>query len=116
MKRLALVVACASCDRTAALPPIEPGVRVGGVEIGMRWPEVRALLGEPTSEPTVLVRLGHARWRDAGIDVLLTSPEDARLSDESIVIGVGTAATTSRASIEAEFGEPSEQYDGHDYY
>ncbi len=82
----------------------------------MRWPQVRSLLGEPSTEPVVLVRLGHARWSQSGMDVLLTSPEEAVLTDDSIVIGVGTSVNTPRHAVETAHGAPSESYEGHDFY
>ncbi len=110
-----VVVACASCDRTAPMP-IVPGVRIGSVELGMRYSEVRSLLGEPSSEPTVLVRLGHARWREQGLDVMFTSPDESTLADDATVIGVGVDSMMTRSAIESEYGAPAEQYDGHAYY
>lgn len=116
MKRWLLVLACAGCDRAASPPDIVPGARIGAVEVGMRWAEVRSALGEPSAEPVVLTRLGHARWAASGIDVLFTSPEEATAADDAIVIGVGVAASTSRAELEAAYGPSTESYDGNDYY
>lgn len=111
-----MVVGCAACDRAASPPEVVPGVRIGAIEIGMRWSEVRAQLGEPSAEPTVLVRLGHARWESSGIDVLFTSPDEAVATDDAIVIGVGLAAATPRAAMEETYGPGAERYDGNDYY
>ena len=116
MKWMLLVLACAACDRAAAPPAIVPGTRVGAIELGMRWPEVRALLGQPSNDPSVIVRLGHAYWREQGLDVVFTSSAESTLSDDALVVGVGTSSTASRAAIERQFGVASEQYDGHAYY
>jgi uncharacterized protein len=116
MKGLSLVCLLAACDRGATSPTIVPGERIGSIELGMRWCEVHALLGEPSSEPTVLVRLGHARWRDQGIEVVFTSPAETTAADDAVVIGIASSLATTRAAVERSWGPAPEQYDGHGYY
>lgn len=115
-KWLWLIVACAGCDGSPTAPDVVPGVRVGAIEVGMHWSDVVRVLGAPSSEPTMLVRLGHARWNEHAIDVVFTSPHDSEVTDDATVIGVGTATSLSRAAIENTYGAPTEQYDGHAYY
>lgn len=106
----------AGCDPAGHAPDVVAGERIGGVALGMSWRDVRASLGDPPADPVVLVRLGRARWPASGLEVLLTSPEDARLTDDATVIGVGLASEQARSAIEHEYGLPAEQYNGHAYY
>jgi hypothetical protein len=107
----------ATDDAAPGLDPVRPGVAVGPIALGATWAELRATLGEPADTPVVLVRLGHARWPDLGLEALLVSRDDSTLSDDAVVIG---AATTSerrtRDEIEATFGEAPEQYAGYDFH
>lgn len=116
MRFIVVALVCASCDRTPSPPQIVPGERVGAIAIGMRWSEVRALIGNPSSDPSVAVRLGHAYWRELGLDVVFTSPDETAATDDALVIGVGTSSSATRDTIEREFGAPTEQFDGHAYY
>ena len=111
-----LALGLAACDGGAAAPVVVAGERVGDVELGMRWGELRALLGEPDADPVVIVRLGHARWPALGLEALLTSPDETTLTDAAIVIGAATTAPARRAAIEAEHGVAPEAYAGHAYY
>jgi hypothetical protein len=109
VRRAALALALLGCDGGAAAPEIVPGERIGEVAIGMRWSDVVALVGEPPDEPAVLIRLGHARWPD-GLEVLFTSPEESRATDDAVVIGGGARAAWTGG------GAPTESYGGIDYY
>jgi hypothetical protein len=115
VRALALAVALAACGRDAPLDDVVPGARIGGIELGMPWRDVIAQLGAPAAEPVVLVRLGVASWA-SGIEVLLTSPDDAALTDDAIVIGVAAERSVDRAAIESLHGAAPEQYNGHAYY
>jgi hypothetical protein len=116
MKWWLALAACAGCDRAPALPEAVAGARIGNVELGQRWYEVRNLLGAPSAEPVTLVRLGHARWSEPPIDVLFTSPDDATLTDGAVVIGIGHALNAARDAVESKYGTSSDRYNGHDYY
>ncbi|MBZ0231967.1 MAG: hypothetical protein K8M05_06410, partial [Deltaproteobacteria bacterium] len=96
------------------------------IALGMRWGDVVAAIGAPPSDPIVLVRLGHASWPALGLEALVTSPDEATLTDDALVIGAGatTAADLDgpvlpgdpRAGIETTLGPPPEQYAGRVYY
>jgi hypothetical protein len=127
----AVTVDAAAIDAGAdALPDprrqLVPGVRVGPIALGMRWAEVIAAIGAPPSEPVVLVRLGHATWPALGLEALVTSPDEAILTADALVIGAGATVGAeldgpvrpgdARASIEAAMGAPPEEYGGRAYY
>jgi len=116
MKWWLAFAACAGCDRVPALPEAVPGARIGNVELGQRYYEVRSLLGAPSTEPVTLVRLGHARWSEPPIDVLFTSPDETTLTDGAVVIGVGQTVSASRDTVESKYGTSTDRYNGHDYY
>ena len=125
---VALVAACG--EDTG--PPVSdaaaviPGRGIGPVTLGMSWAEVREALGAPPTEPSVLVRVGLATWPDRGLEALLTSPADDRLTDDAIVIGVGAQRHAAvdgieldaldRDEVQAAFGPAPEEYGGHAYY
>jgi predicted TIM-barrel fold metal-dependent hydrolase len=139
VRALLLVAALAACgddaggddgvltfDAAPAGRAIVAGEGVGGLRLGMRWAEARALLGEPSIAPVVLVRLAHVRWPEAGVEALLTSPDDTTLTDDALVIGVAATAPAdftgevrpgaSRAAIEAALGVAPEELAGRAYY
>jgi uncharacterized protein len=114
VRTLVAIALLAGCGRDVPADDVVPGERIGRIELGMRWSEVRALLGEPAAEPVVLVRLAHATW--PGMEVLLTSPNDAALTDDASVIGVAITTPASRASLEAKYGVAAEEFNGRAYY
>lgn len=124
-----LFVVAAGCGDTPAADPgrqLVAGERVGPIALDMRWSDVVAAVGAPPSEPLVLVRLGHVTWPALGLEALLTSPDEARLTDEAIVIGAGATTGSDlegvvlpgdpRAGIETSLGAPPEEYGGRVYY
>jgi hypothetical protein len=127
---LALVAgAAAACGDDPAPDPrrqLVAGERVGPIALDMRWADVVAAIGAPPSEPVVLVRIGHATWPALGLEALLTSPDEAALTDDAIVIGAGATAGADldgvalpgdpRAGIETSLGPPPEEYGGRVYY
>lgn len=130
MRRLALSLALCACGRSPADPtdgaapdapsvmdPVQPGVGVGPIRLGMTWLQLRTALGDPPAEPVVLVRVGYASWPALGLEALLTSSDEATLSDDAVVIGAATAAEArTRTAIESSLGVPPESYDGRDYF
>jgi hypothetical protein len=102
------------------------GERAGPIALDMRWAEVVAAIGAPPSEPVVLVRLGHATWPALGLEALLTSPDETRLTDDALVIGAGATLGADlegvvlpgdpRAGVETSLGAPPEEYGGRVYY
>lgn len=118
MRSLALAALAAllpACSHDAPPVDVVAGERIGRVSIGMTWSDVRSVLGAPTAEPAVLVRLGIASW-PSGIDVLLTSPDDSSISDDARVIGVSLKLEATRAALEGVHGAATEAYDGFAYY
>ena len=145
---LSLIVAVAACGGGDAAPDaaVEPdatapdattpdadlsadivaGERVGPVVLGMTWAEVRAAVGAPPADPVVLTRLGHAAWPALGLEAVLTSSDDATLSDDALVIGVGATSAAgwtgavrpgaTRADVVAALGADAEAYGGRDHY
>jgi hypothetical protein len=125
-----LAVAVAACgDGGADSDPrrqLVAGERVGPIALGMPWSEVVAAIGAPPTEPVMLVRVGHATWPALGLEALLTSPDEARLTDDALVIGAGATAGADldgvalpgdpRAGIETSLGPPPEEYGGRVYY
>lgn len=120
-----------ACGQDAATPAadvavVTPGRGIGSITLGQTWASVRDMLGAPTPEPTVLVRIGVVTWPERGLEALLTSPADDRLTDDAVVIGVGAHHHASlngiavedldRSDVEASFGAAPEEYAGHAYY
>ncbi len=105
---------------------IVAGARIGPVALAMTWAEVRAAIGEPPAEPVVLTRLGHAAWPALGLEVIFTSADEAALSEDAIVVGIGATAAAgwtgavrpgrTRAAIEAALGASPDVYGGRDHY
>lgn len=112
-----IVATVVACGDSSPPPTVVAGERIGDVELGMRWADVRTMLGEPPAEPVVFTRVGQAKWPGQTVEVLFTSPDEATLDDEAIVIGVAsTADGRTRAAIQAKHGAPGETYGGRDYY
>lgn len=131
------LAACGGRDAGPALdaaPPIDadprralvPGERVGPIALGMTWAEVVQAVGAPPAEPVVLVRIGHVTWPALGLEALLTSPAEASLTADAIVIGAGATAGADvagpavpgelRAEVERALGPAPESYVGRTYY
>jgi predicted TIM-barrel fold metal-dependent hydrolase len=107
-------VLLAACQAESTPPEVVPGEGIGELRLGMSWAEARELLGEP-EPPLVLVGVAHVRW-PSGVEALLTSPDESMLTDDALVVGLGTVTDRSRASIEADFGAPAEELAGCAYY
>ncbi|MBL8621094.1 MAG: hypothetical protein JNK64_07305 [Myxococcales bacterium] len=117
-----------------AAPPIDadparlliPGERVGPLVLGMTWADVLRAVGAPPTEPVVLVRIGHATWPALGLEALLTSPSEATLTPDAVVIGAGATAGADlagpvlpgdvRAAVVLALGPAPEAYGGRSYY
>lgn len=146
MRRSLLVLALAACGGRDAAPATDappaidaaptpdadprrslvPGERVGPIALGMTWAEVLQAVGAPPTEPVVLVRIGHATWPALGLEALLTSPAEATLTADAIVIGAGATAGADltgpvlpgdvRAAVALALGPAPEAYGGRSYY
>jgi hypothetical protein len=102
------------------------GERAGPIVLGMRWSDVLAVIGPPPSDPVVLVRIGHAAWPALGLEALVTSPDEARVTNDALVIGAGATIGAdlegavlpgdSRIGVETSMGAPPEEYGGRVYY
>jgi len=134
--RAAAFVVLAACGSSAPEEPaadaaaggraIVAGERIGAIALGMRWDEVVDVLGLPPADPVVLVRLGHASWPAHDLEAVLTSPDDAVLAGDAVVIAIGATAPADftgpsrpgldRAAIEDALGAAPETYGGRDYY
>jgi predicted TIM-barrel fold metal-dependent hydrolase len=114
VRALSIIAVVAGCGRAPV--QIVPGERIDDVELGMTWREVRDMLGDPPTQPTMLVRLGHVRWPARELEVLLTSPDESMPTDDAIVIGVASTAVTSRQDLAVRFGAANETYGGRDFY
>lgn len=113
MKWLVCVAALAACDH-ASTPAVVPGERIGEVALGTDWASVRAELGDPPNDPTMIGGLGYATGWVNGFDVLLASSDPNALTDDATVIGVGMKHPP--ADVAAGFGEPDESYAGAEFY
>ncbi len=112
MRWLVCVVSLAACDH-ASTPTVVPGERIGDLALGTNWASVRAELGDPPNDPTMIGGLGYATW-PSGFDVLLASPDPNALTDDATVIGVGMKNPSSE--LGARFGQPDESYAGAEFY
>ncbi|HUQ07388.1 MAG TPA: hypothetical protein VM261_33075 [Kofleriaceae bacterium] len=124
---LALAAACGDAGNDAdPRRQLVAGERVGPIALGMHWSEVVAAIGRPPAEPLVLVRVGHATWPALGLEALVTSPDEASITDDAIIIGAGATPGADldgpvlpgdpRAGIETSIGAPPEEYGGRVYY
>ncbi len=119
------VVPDAAVDAVPVRDRIIAGERVGPIELGMRWGDLRADLGDPPAQPVVVTRVGYVRWPALGLEAVLTSPAESTLTDDAIVIGAGTTGGDlvgaihpgeTRADVVAALGAPPEDYGGRAYY
>jgi hypothetical protein len=67
---------------------INAGTGIGNFEIGMKYSDIKATYGEPSS-PIAFNRLGTAKYKDLGIEVILTSTEQYQISDDAKLLAVG---------------------------
>jgi hypothetical protein len=118
-------VACGSADGGLA---IKPGLSVGAVTIGMRFAELSSLYG-PMPDAVVNNRFVIGGYPERGLDMILTSPEDAALTPEAKVIAVGARAGAkgatwsgtprpgqTRAEIEAALGPAPDRVNAFEYW
>jgi hypothetical protein len=126
---LGAMLVLAACSDAPAVDPrrqLVAGERVGPIVLDMRWADVVAAIGPPPAEPVVLVRVGHATWPALGLEALVTSPDEARITDDAVVIGAGATVGAdleglvlpgdARIGIETSLGAPPEEYGGRVYY
>ncbi len=124
---LGATVACGGAEGPGPdVVVVTPGQGIGPITLGLSWASVRDTMGAPPSEPVVLVRVGIATWPDRGLEVLVTSPSDDRLTDDAIVVGVGASRGATLHGLEidaldrsaalAALGPAPEEYAGHAYY
>ncbi|UJR81953.1 hypothetical protein [Sandaracinus amylolyticus] len=111
------LVACGAETPGAGLE-VRPGEGIGPVRIGMRYADVREALG-PLEGAFTSDRLAFGRYASLGLEVVLVSSEDASVSDDAIVIGVGALRSDgfvgpvvpgmTRDALEDAFGEPDDE-------
>ncbi|MCB9612131.1 MAG: hypothetical protein H6722_06715 [Sandaracinus sp.] len=109
-----LVIALSACGGDdPGLPRVSAGEGIGGVTLGMRYADLRTLLGEPSAAITV-TRQSILMFDEAGLEAVLASSEDSAVSDDAYVLGVsamdegftGPHPGQTRAEIEAALGAP----------
>ncbi len=103
---------------------IAPGEGIGPARLGMRYAELAVELGEAEGA-FVADRIGFARYSDLGLEVVVTSPEDA-LVDDALVIGIGASEGghfqgalrpgATKGEIEAVLGPARDEVAGTVYY
>ncbi len=120
------LVACTS-PRDAPGPEastVTPAKGISDAEIGQKFSDVRARLGEPTTAGSN--RLVFARYPDRSIELVFASSEPARLTDDSrvVAVSVGRGASCkgvpcpgqSKREIESAFGLPEDTAERIAYY
>lgn len=120
---VSLSVACsassegpAPADAPVAGDEIVPASGIGAVRLGMRYADVRALLGEAKASGQANLVFG--RWADRGVEVVFASGEGTTLSDDAVVLAVSASSTgafrgavrpgMSRAEIVKVLGAPTD--------
>ena len=68
---------------------VVPGVRIGGLHLGMRYQDVRKLLGD--GDVVVRQRLVFARYLDLGVELVLTTPLARTLTPNARVVSVSVS-------------------------
>lgn len=120
-----LALLLAGC--AAEAPPgarIVPGVGVGDVALEMTLADVRAVAGEPQGA-LVSSRIGFARFGE-GLEIVFTSPEADRLTDDALVVGIGVSEGAAvegdvipgatRAAVEAALGPSPDVVESFAFY
>lgn len=122
---LLLTVCASGCGGSEAANPaeIEPGVGIGPVALGTRYSDLE--LGEP-DEGITLARQSMLQYHALGLEVVLASGEETRVSGDAYVLAVsaepgsgfdGPAAPgKGRADIEGALGPPSFEAAGIAYW
>lgn len=120
---LALLLASCASEAPAG-PRIVPGVGIGPVELEMTLAEVRGVAGEPEGA-LVSSRIGFARF-GGDMEVVFTSPEGDRLTDDALVVGIGVSEGAAvdgpvvpgatRAEVEASLGPAPDEVESFAYY
>jgi hypothetical protein len=70
---------------------IVPGVGIGSVEVGMKYSEVKNLIGTPDSEMG-FNRLVTADYKTLSFELVFTSPDLMVLKDDAVLIAIGAKA------------------------
>lgn len=123
-----LAAALAGCGGGDSGLAIAPGSSIGAIRIGMRFADVAKVYG-PMPDAVVNNRFVIGGYAERGLDVIMTSPEDAALTDDSKVIAVGARAGAkgakwsgtprpgqSRAEIEAALGAAPDRVNDMEYW
>jgi len=77
-------------DEDTAKGPLKitAGTGIGNFEIGMKYSDIKAIYGDPSS-PIAFNRLGTAKYKDLGIEVIFSSTQQYSISDDAKLIAVG---------------------------
>ncbi|WP_157068993.1 hypothetical protein [Sandaracinus amylolyticus] len=118
---IALVLVACEAEVAPALDAgleVRPGEGIGPVHVGMRYADVREALG-PLEGAFTSERVAFGRYTSLGLEVVLVSSEDASVSDDAIVIGVGALQSEGfvgpvvpgmrRDALVAAYGEPDDE-------
>lgn len=89
--------ACAPSNDTRVADEIVPGERIGDIRLGLRYREVRRILGE--GETVANRRLAFARYPARGLEIVFSTPADDVITDEAKVIAIGARGETFTGGI-----------------
>ncbi len=137
MRRALFLTILLGCSSTPAGAPVDAGTdavesgdeivaaaSVGPVKLGMRYAEVRAILGE--AKASGLDGLVFGKWPDRGLELVFASGDSTKLTDDALVLSIAALSGgafrgavrpgLTRTVIEASLGPPNDSVAAYAYW